>query len=149
LGRHGTTLPRDIPPNVRLVAHDGDPETWIAHIRGAKVVALPVLPETISSSGIGTYIDAMAMRKCVVMTEGVATRGLLSDQAVVVPPRDPEALAAAVRRAWEDASFREKVASAGRDYAERLAGEERLHRDVAREAVRLAAGNAAAAAWVL
>lgn len=132
LGQHGTALPRsEIPPNVTLVEHDGNRATWIEHIRGAKVVALPIIPATISSSGIGTYIDSMAMHKCVVITRGIATIGILDEQAIVVPAEDPKALAAAVRAAWEDPALRARVAAAGRDYAEKLAGEDRLHADIA------------------
>lgn len=131
LAVHGTTLPPDqLPPNVRLLEHDGNRETWISSILRAKVVVVPILPSTISSSGIGTSIDAMAMRKCVVISEGKATRGLLSDQAVVVPAEDPVALAEAIVLAWEDDMYRDRIASTGRKYASQLAGEDRLHGDI-------------------
>jgi hypothetical protein len=142
LGQHGTALPREqIPPNVRLVEHDGNRATWIEHIRGARVVALPILPATISSSGIGTYIDSMAMHKCVVLTRGVASIDVLKDEAIIVPPQDPRALAAAVRAAWEDPRLRAEVAARGRDYAERLQGEDRLHADIAAATVRFVNGG--------
>jgi glycosyltransferase involved in cell wall biosynthesis len=145
LGQHGTALPRQaIPPNVRLVEHDGNRATWIEHIRGAKVVALPILPATISSSGIGTYIDSMAMHKCVVLTRGIATIDVISDQAVLVPAQDPAALACAVRQAWEDPALRAQFAARGRDYAEQLQGEERLHLDIAAATLRFLNGRDAA-----
>lgn len=137
LGQHGTALPREeIPPNVKLVEHDGNRDTWIEHLRGAKVVALPILPATISSSGIGTYIDSMAMNKCVVITRGIATIDVIDDEAIVVPAEDPQALAAAVRAAWEDPALRASVAARGRDYAERVQGEDRLHADIAAATIR-------------
>ena len=130
---HGTQVPNDsLPSNVKLLEHDGNRATWIERMRRAKIVVIPILPATISSSGIGTSIDAMAMRKCIVITDGQSTRGLISDQAMVVPAQDPVAMAEAVRRGWEDAGFRVAIADRARRHAETLAGEERLHRDVAR-----------------
>ena len=93
---------------------------------------LPILPDTISSSGIGTYIDAMAHKKAVVITEGPATTGILTDQAIVVPPKDPRALAEAVIHLWNDAAARDELGSRARAYAETLRGEERLLQDIVR-----------------
>lgn len=61
-----------------------------------------------------------------IITEGPATRGLLKDEAIVVPRGDPAALAEAIRRAWEDENLLEQTANAGRRYAEQLGGESRL-----------------------
>jgi glycosyltransferase involved in cell wall biosynthesis len=133
LDAHGTRVPIDaLPPNVRLLEHDGNRATWIERMRKAKIVVIPILPATISSSGIGTCIDAMAMRKCVVITEGQSTHGLIVDEALVVPAQNPVAMADAVRRLWEDEAFRTAMSERARRHAESLAGAERLHRDVAR-----------------
>jgi glycosyltransferase involved in cell wall biosynthesis len=130
---HGTQVPRDsLPANITLLEHDGNRATWIERMRRAKIVVIPILPTTISSSGIGTSIDAMAMRKFIVITDGQSTRGLITDQAMVVPAQDPAAMAAAIRQGWEDPALRVAYAERGRRHAEALAGEERLHRDVAR-----------------
>jgi len=74
----------------------------------------------------------MAMKKCVIVTEGLATRGMLKDEAVIVAPKDPEALAVAVTRVWTDDVLRRKTAESGRRYAERCGGESRLLSDVVR-----------------
>jgi glycosyltransferase involved in cell wall biosynthesis len=133
LDAHGTQVPIDsLPKNVSLLEHDGNRATWIERMRRAKIVVIPILPATISSSGIGTSIDAMAMRKCIVITDGQSTRGLITDQAMVVPAQDPAAMAEAIKRGWEDAAFRATIGDRARQHAETLAGEDRLHRDVAR-----------------
>jgi glycosyltransferase involved in cell wall biosynthesis len=73
---------------------------------------------------------AMALRKCVIITEGHATRGIINDEALVVPPSDPAALAQAIRRGWEDDVLRQRVADNGRRYAEQVRDATRLYSDL-------------------
>lgn len=126
----------DVPPNVKLVEHDGRADTWLEFIRNARVVALPVVEHTISSSGISTYLDAMALNRAVVLTDGPATRGLIRDQALIVPAADADALARAVERLWHDDGERTALAARGRAYAESLEGEDRMLRDIANEVLQ-------------
>lgn len=133
LARHGTDMPSSrLPSNVQLKAHDGARETWIGHLHNARIVVVPILASTISSSGIGTYLDSMALGKAVVISDGPATRGIISDQAVIVPAGDIQAMAAAVSRLWNDAEERRALAERARAYALSVEGEERLLRDVVR-----------------
>lgn len=120
----------NLPSNVRVEEDDSSNSRWLEYIRRAKVVVIPTLPSTISAAGISTYLLAMGLRKCVIVTEGPATRDLLTDQAIVVPPNDPVALADAIRRAWEDKDLRERTADAGRRYAEQLGDYKRLLSDI-------------------
>lgn len=122
------------PPNVSLVSDDGSVESWNRWIAGARAVVLPIKAEMLSPSGIGAYLVAMALGKCVIITEGPATRHILDDRmAVLVPPGDADALRSMVRRVAEDERFRESIASAGKRYALSLGGEERLRADMVRE----------------
>lgn len=141
---HGTRLEGQVcPPNVTLISDDGSPDSWNRWIARARAVVLPIEPGNLSPSGIGTYLVAMALGKCVVITRSVATEGLLTDRiAALVPPRDVEALREAVRRVAEDGAYRRTVAEAGRRYALSLGGEERLRRDVVRELDELLASPA-------
>jgi len=128
---HGTDLDlNNLPGNLRAEEDDGDPQSWLNYILRAKVVVLPILGNSISASGISAYLLAMACKKCVIISDGPATRGLLKDEAIIVPPADPVALANAIRRAWEDDDLRERTANAGRRYAESLGGEPRLLSDI-------------------
>jgi hypothetical protein len=68
--------------------------------RRAKIVVVPLLPSTMYAPGLSLYLMAMAMKKCVIVTEGLATRGMLKDEAVIVAPKDPEALAVAAHRVY-------------------------------------------------
>lgn len=124
---HGSSLDeRALPANVQVVRHDGS-DSFLDHIAGARVVALPIKRENISASGIGVYLASMALGKCVVISEGPAVNGVVPEgAALIVPPEDPAALRAAIVRAWSDDTLRTSVAAAGQRYARGLGGEERL-----------------------
>jgi glycosyltransferase involved in cell wall biosynthesis len=73
----------------------------------------------------------MALGKCVIITEGPATRGVLTEKEVVlVPAGDPAALADAMRGVWSDDARRRDIAARGRRFALALQGEERLLGDI-------------------
>jgi glycosyltransferase involved in cell wall biosynthesis len=128
---NGTPLSLEgLATNVRAVEDDGSLASWLGQMRGARVVVFTTLPNSIRAIGVSSYLAAMALKKCVVITDGPATRGILTDEAVLVPAADPEALAEAIRRVWEDGALRERTAAVGRRYAESLGGSERLLADV-------------------
>ena len=138
--RHGTAFEgRDLPPNVEIVHDDGSAASWARQLAGARLVALPIRPEAISAAGNSTYLQAMALGKCVVMSDCPGARGIVEDgrHALIVPPGDPVALRDAIRRAWEDDDLRRRLAAEGRAYALSLGGEERLFADLVREVVDL------------
>jgi hypothetical protein len=131
MAMHGTTLDLSgLPSNVRVERHDGNNDTWIDFIRRAKLVVIPTLPSSIYAPGLSLYLLAMGLRRCVIISEGPQTHGLLKDEAIIVPPGDPGALAQAIRRCWEDDILRNSTADAGRRYAELCAGETRMLSDV-------------------
>lgn len=136
--RNGTSIPFErLPPNVRAVEDDGSQASWIAHLNGAKVVVLTPDASSIRAVGISTYLDAMALGKCVVMTEGPATKDIIGNEALLVPPSDPESLATMIRRAWEEDEVRAATAAAARCYAEKLGSNTRLLQDVLRRCAEL------------
>jgi glycosyltransferase involved in cell wall biosynthesis len=127
---YGTDLKvKDLPPNIKMVLHDGDKTTWIDHIARAKVVVIPAL-DSIRPVGISLYLLAMALKKAVVITDGPATRGLIEGRAAIVPVGDAKAMARAIESVWADDGLRDKMADAGRLYAEGLEGEQRLLGDI-------------------
>jgi glycosyltransferase involved in cell wall biosynthesis len=121
----------NLPKNLTAVRNEGE-QSWIEYIRRAKIVVVPLLPSTMYAPGLSLYLMAMAMNKCVIVTEGLATRGMLKDEAVIVAPKDPEALAVAITQVWTDDALRRRTAESGRRYAERCGGEPRLLSDVVR-----------------
>jgi glycosyltransferase involved in cell wall biosynthesis len=128
--REGPLDVSNLPPNLRHEVYDVGDQRYIELARCAKLVVLPISPDCISSAGISSYLLAMAFRRCVIITDSPATRGVLTDQAIVVPPADATALANAIRRAWEDDALRERVADAGHRYVQSIGGETRLLRDI-------------------
>jgi glycosyltransferase involved in cell wall biosynthesis len=132
--KHAARFSRDVndlPANVRILEDDGSVESLIRIIEKAKLVVLPIVASRIAPSGIGTYLNAMLMGKCVITSEGVATSDVLLDgEALLVPPEDADALAATIRRAWDDRDLRERTAEAGRKYSEACGGEPELRQRV-------------------
>lgn len=130
--QHGSYLDlTSVPANVEVVILDGSAEQFIAHMAASRLVVMPIIPE-ICGAGIGVYIMAMALHKCVVISDIPGTRDTLpSDTAVVVPARDPAALREALQRTFHDAAYRKTFETAGYAYASKLGGEERLLESVA------------------
>ena len=133
MAENGTPLSLDeLPANVRAIEDDGSVGSWLEQMRRAKVVVLTTLPSSIRAIGVTSYLMAMALKKCVIITDGPATSGILRDEAILVPAGDPAALADAIERVWNDPALRESTAARGRAYAEQLGGTDRLFRDILR-----------------
>jgi len=130
MAEHDTVINLDqLPINVTAAYHDGNRKSWIEFIRKARVVVIPTLP-TITAAGVSVYLDAMALKKCVILSDNPASRGILTEQAIIVPPQDPQRLAEAIREAWVDMELREQIATMGWEYAQTLQGEKRLLKDI-------------------
>jgi len=128
---------RSVPPNVNVVAHDGASASWIDWIARSKVVVLPISADALVPAGISACLVAMALGKCVVVSDSPVTRGIFTDgeHAVVVPSADAAAMRAAIVRVCEDGAYRAHVAHTGREYALSLRDESRLGDDIFREAI--------------
>ena len=136
LRQNGTEFhPESVPGNVTVVAHDGASQSWRDWIARSKLVVLPITADALVPAGISACLVAMALGKCVIVSDSPVNRGILKDgeHVVVVPPSDPAAMRAAIVRVCEDAEYRNRVARGGRAYALSLRGEHRLAEDVARE----------------
>jgi glycosyltransferase involved in cell wall biosynthesis len=120
-----------IPPNVRLLDDDGSTESMVRIFDNAHLVVLPVLANSLAPSGLSVYLNAMSMRKCVIISEGPGASDVLTGgQALIVPPEDPALLAQAIRKAWEDRDLRTQTAACGYDYAVSLGGERQLYQRI-------------------
>ena len=131
--RHGSYLDEemDLPPHVQVVRLDGSAAPFIEHMAASRLVVLPLIPD-ITGVGIGVYIMAMALKKCVVISAGPSVNGVLTDDlAIIVPAQDPAALRAAIVRAWTDNGLRTRVSSRAFAYARELGSDDKLGFNVA------------------
>jgi glycosyltransferase involved in cell wall biosynthesis len=141
---HDTVLDTTkLPANVRVVHDDGSARSFIDAMAGARLVVLPIRPDTLSPSGVGVYIMAMALRKCVIITDSPSTHGVLEheENAVLVPPEDPLALREAIRKVWEDDAYRRGIAERAFAYAQALGGEEELVNTIAERSAAFLRGE--------
>jgi glycosyltransferase involved in cell wall biosynthesis len=130
MAKHDTIIPLDqLPENIKVIQHDGDRNSWFEFIQKARIVVIPTLP-TITAAGVSVYLDAMALKKCVILNDNPASRGILEKEAIIVPSQDPHRLAEAIRESWENHELREYIASEGQKYAQTLQGEKRLLKDI-------------------
>jgi glycosyltransferase involved in cell wall biosynthesis len=83
-----------------------------------RVRSLDVFVMSSSLEGLGTSIlDAMALERCIVATRTGGIPDAIADgrNGILVPPRDPDALAAALHRLAADAQLRRRLAAAARE----------------------------------
>jgi glycosyltransferase involved in cell wall biosynthesis len=133
LNRDGSTLRGLTPPaGVEIVQNEPSADFFIRTMAASRLVALPLVKGSDTQAGIGVYLQAMAARKCVIVSEGLGVSDVITDQAIVVPAGDPAALREAIRRAWNDADLRREYAGRGYEYAMRLGGEPELRRSILR-----------------
>ena len=134
LNAHGTnSWAGELPDNVELITDDSDRiESYLDFIARARLVVIPRFRGDIAPTGISTYLVAMALGKCVIISAGPGAEDVLTDEAVIVPPEDPAALAERIKLLWEDDALRAATAARGRLYAERAGDERRLLSDILR-----------------
>jgi glycosyltransferase involved in cell wall biosynthesis len=124
---HGSRFTRPLsalPPNVRVLDHDQTNSSQAELMRAARIVVVPMLRGRLVSAGISTILNAMILGKCVIASAGPGVTELFDRELLTVPPEDPEALASAIRNAWEDTDLRRRTAQAGWEHARRCGSEQ-------------------------
>lgn len=132
MAKHGTPgLQGELPPNLKVVIDDSHQhDVFVDFISRARLVVIPRFRNDIGPAGIATYMVAMALNKCVIISEGPGADDVLTDQAVIVPAEDVDSLAKQIQRLWNDDNARADVAARGYDYARSLGGYDRLISDI-------------------
>ena len=129
--RHGSSMNGlSTPSNVEIIRRDTDEAFFLDCMARATLVVLPTLKDNLTQAGIGVYLQAMALRKCVVISSGLGVGDVLTDQAVLVPPGDVAELRSAIVRLWTDDSLRAAYADRAYRYAMPLGGEDELYRSI-------------------
>jgi glycosyltransferase involved in cell wall biosynthesis len=120
-----------VPSNVEITIDDPSPEFFVRTMAAARLVVLPILRDITTQAGIGVYLQAMALRKCVIVSSGLGVSDVLTaGQALIVPAGNPDALRQAIERAWNDEELRRRYAEKAYEYAHPLGGEDELRRSV-------------------
>jgi glycosyltransferase involved in cell wall biosynthesis len=122
---HGSRFTKPLsalPPNVRVL-EDATEGAQADELRAARIVVVPILRGRLVAAGISTILNAMVLGKCVIATAGPGVTDIFDRELVSVPPEDPQALASAIRRVWQDEDLRRKTAQAGLEYARRCGSE--------------------------
>src|SRR5262249_53078342 len=127
---HGSSLKGlQIPKNVEIFVQDQSAEFFVKTMAGARLVVIPIVRDTTTQAGIGVYLQAMALGKCVIISDSLGTTDVLTvGQAIIVPAGDAAALRSAIHRAWTDSEWRNQFAETGQRYALPLGGEDELRR---------------------
>lgn len=133
MASHGTNVwSGELPPNLKLVFTTESHEDYIEYISKSRMLVIPRYKDDIGPAGIATYLVAMALNRCVILSDAPGTGDILTDQAAIVPSEDPEALAMAIKRLWSEDEIRAEIAERGRKYALKLGGNKRLMGDILR-----------------
>lgn len=114
----------NLPASLRVL-REVSREVYLDHLRRCRLVALPLLP-TERATGQVVLLEAMAFGKPVVTTESPGTVDFVRDgeNGLLVPPKDPAALCAAMERLWRDDALREALGVAAvRDMRERASAD--------------------------
>ena len=109
----------------------GDVE-WLGHCEDIAAVwrmaHVCVLPSYYREGVPKTLLEAQACARAVITTDMPGCRDVVSDgdNGVLVPPRSPQALAAAMRRLAADAALRQRMGAQGRKRVEAVFAESRV-----------------------
>jgi hypothetical protein len=122
-----SAIPREsLPPNLTLLPDSGGHEDFLTALARAKVVVVPTLKVSMCASGISTYLEAMYLGKAVIVSEGPGASDVLTDQALLVPAEDYDALRRAIRTVWDDDGLRRRLGASGHAYALSLGGKQEM-----------------------
>jgi glycosyltransferase involved in cell wall biosynthesis len=120
------------PANVNRIRENVDSKTWYGLLAQSKFVVIPILSSAIQPAGISVYLEAMILKKAVVVSQGASTNFILENNrhAILVPPDDPKALALALNRMGGDESLRKSIENSGYEYALSLGNDAKLRENI-------------------
>jgi glycosyltransferase involved in cell wall biosynthesis len=129
---HGSSLQGlRIPVNVEILMQDQSAEFFVGTMAASRLVVIPIVRDSTTQAGIGVYLQAMALGKCVIISTSLGVSDVLAEgQAIIVPAGDVEALRTAIEHVWNDGESRNRYALAGQRYALPLGGEDELRRSI-------------------
>jgi glycosyltransferase involved in cell wall biosynthesis len=129
---HGSSLAGlAVPANVEILYRDSDSRFFVDLLRRARLVVLPIRADSRIQAGIGVYIMAMALAKCVVISRCLGVDDVLPPgHAVFVEPGNTQQLRETIVRFWSSGEDRQQIAVRAKAYAFALGGEDSLRRSI-------------------
>lgn len=123
------------PKNLRRIRESVSRDEWYTWIAESSFVVVPISQQSIQPAGISVYLEAMILKKAVIVTEGPSTNMILENEhnALLVKPADSNELRQAMQRLIEDGALRNKLAMNGYTYAYNLYGHERMRADILKQ----------------
>ena len=131
--QHGSRFTRPLsalPANVRVIDDDQTERSQATALQNARIVVVPMVKGRLVAAGISTILNAMLLGKCVIATAGPGVTDIFEDQILSVPPENPAALRAMIKRVWDDDDLRRRIGQAGLLYALRCGSEQDFYRRV-------------------
>jgi len=121
-----------VPSNV-AVEHGLSAAQCHRVVQQSRFSVVPLLDPNIASGQV-TVIESMRMNRPVIATRSMGTTDYIRDSetGTLVPPREPEALAAAMLQLWDDASLRQRYARNAAEFAEESLSDPAAARALAR-----------------
>ena len=115
--RRWAPAPGTLPPNVRAgpLAH----EEFVSRLSGCGAVAVPLSGDELRSAGQQTFLNAMGLRRPVVITDALGVREYVThrEHALIVPPGDARAMREALVWVLDPANAAEVDAMTDRAHA--------------------------------
>jgi len=116
---HRSLAPLSAPEHIQIRESLSYPELRRLY-RRARVVVVPVNPQTDYAAGVNAILEGMACGRAVVASETPGLAGYVEDghDGRRVPAGDPAALRALIEELWEDPAQTARLGMAGRDTVE-------------------------------
>jgi len=113
----------DAPPNLAVHFNLPFAEAW-GMVWHASAALIPLRSRE-TPCGLVTLVGSMHLGKAQIVTDAVGVGDYVEHDrsGLLVPPRNPEAMAAAVKRLQDDAPLRERLGAAAREHASTHCGE--------------------------
>ena len=128
----------ELPSNVTIINDHGTLEEFLEIMSESEIVVLTTIPDNIAPAGISVYLNSMALRRPVIITEGPAVDDILTeDQAVIVKVDDVNDLRAKIKELYYDEERKKEMAENAYQYAMSLGDEKKLFKSIEQLVIEL------------
>lgn len=139
---HNARFKEPLPSNITRVDRHLEDDEYYQYIANSRLVVIPIQSEAIQPAGISVCLEAMALAKAVIITDGASSRFLVDNgEAIVTAPNDHLELNAAINRLFYNASERTALEKRGNVYANKLGEHGRFVEDITKKIIELICTN--------